>query len=1097
MPTAPPQKEEEKTTPVYERVVGRTDPLSRTVSRVFIVFGLLAQVAAWRLDSAVRTAYRTDWVAPQFAKRQEDSLFGCVNCWRLPSESWLWAHALTGGAAIILLLIAAVVFNRRHHGNDTPDGVGHLALGAGIAVVLIAIADVVVRQLAARGHGTGLVAVDSALDAVALLGIALIVIASAAGSESTTAGPYTLVRRVLLFLQRQRVNALGVVFLIAALMFVAQTSGQAIDSIRTWGFDSAHSIARLGFGIAAALLLSLVIYESAVLLTQVSEGQRTERVIRARIWFVSGAALLVFGAVLVAMGPFGYGPIVIGVIALILGVLELPDLKPTTPATVVATTDDAETQTRHDERVAEILAVIPLLVFAATGVAAAIDAALSRGAGHGLGPLLPTGILAAAAILMTAEPLPRTFNTPGWPALVAAVVIVGIASFLLVIFHSDVGAAALAVTSCLTALAYVIWVFWVEPSRKRPANACCSALSLPLAAAVGVGVFFAVHWDPFGSANTIGTLALISFALAFWLAALNYLIHKTFHWRPPKALWGIGLQHLPIVTLIAIAWLAAGAIRTPPTLHEARLAARQPVETAVGKEVILDAPTLSEAFDQWVNAQPELSQPANPGGPIPMFLVAAHGGGIRAAYWTALALDCLVGVSSDSFAPEKLQAGDEPTRQATCRTLRRAPGQQQTAANRIFVASGVSGGAVGLYAYARELISERSLGDGSWVDRQLGGDYSSATIGWALFHDVPNHWFGLNSHRGGQCGWKIGSRCMTADRAAILEDAFDRAWPEGAFSPLLRLAWDLRSSANKQVRAVARTVPLLITNATVTGGKARGVVSAVNFGTWPNLEAYDPGRGNFDTHPLAGTVEVVEAACATRDLPLSTAAFLGARFPYVSPSGHLSGQCRRSKGGALEADKSSACASAKAAVCEMRLVDGGYADNSGLFTIDALWPSLRQLVMNFNRASKRKIAPVIVELDNHYQAALDTELAARGTGAESVVPLVTAFGARNSMETFARALAYRLRPPGCTVTISPGLHPGLTAPLGWELSKGARDDLRDGLIRPHPTAVGATRYQPVLELRRLQQWLGAGSGALPILSPRLKLCIPTETFLKG
>jgi hypothetical protein len=85
---------------------------------------------------------------------------------------------------------------------------------------------------------------------------------------------------------------------------------------------------------------------------------------------------------------------------------------------------------------------------------------------------------------------------------------------------------------------------------------------------------------------------------------------------------------------------------------------------------------------------------------------------------------------------------------------------------------------------------------------------------------------------------------------------------------------------------------------------------------------------------------------------------------------------------------------------------------------------------------------VIVELENHYRASLDAEPSAGGLGAETTIPLMTALGARNSLETFGRALAFRLRPPGCTVTISPGLDPGLTAPLGWELSDGAREDLR-------------------------------------------------------
>jgi hypothetical protein len=279
-------------------------------------------------------------------------------------------------------------------------------------------------------------------------------------------------------------------------------------------------------------------------------------------------------------------------------------------------------------------------------------------------------------------------------------------------------------------------------------------------------------------------------------------------------------------------------------------------------------------------------------------------------------------------------------------------------------------------------------------------------------------------------------------------------------------------------------------NTTVTGGKARGVVSAANLGSWPRPVTEHPAFGSYDALSLAGTVEIVQAICLSRDLRLSTAALLAGRFPYVSSAGHISGHCRRSKGAPLGADARSECADAKASVCEMRLVDGGYAENSGLFTIDALWPSLRQLVVEYNsdKRHKRSIAPVFVELDNHYQASLGTELPAGGTGAESVVPLVTAFGARNSMETFARALAVRLRPPGCTITISPGLHPGLLAPLGWELSKGARDDLQDGLTRKHPIAARKDRFTPILQLRRLQEWLGGNQK--PQAQIPLTRCMP-------
>jgi hypothetical protein len=1083
----------------------------RLVQRLFLVLGILATVAAWRLDQAVSTAYRTEWVADKFVQRQEASLFGCEDCWRLPNRAGLWATAIIGAGSILLLLVAAVIFQYRNwnekgaqHEKGAQRSVFWVSVETGLAVIFqyrnwnekgaqrsvffwvkvetglitaLAIADGVVRYVAARGEDASWIAVGTVLNTIALALLALIVIAAAAGSSMSQEGPYTLVERAARFLFRQRVNVLALVLLTAALLFVAQSSGQAIDSIRTWTlFDSAHSTARLGFGIGATLLLSVVIYESAVQLTQVSNRDRdTWRLFPKKAFLRAGLLLLLIGILLVAEGPFGYGLIAIASLGLLLWLLDLPEFA----RRAAEAKDEAETEKKYDARIAEILAIAPLLLFAATGVAAAIDAALSRGRGNALGPLVPTAIRQ-----------PRRFDVPGWKSFMGAAAVGVATAIVFILLDSDFWAAVLALGGCVAVLAYIVWLLHIQPPKEEDPDACCPALSLPIAILVGLGLLVAVHWETFGSTNTIGTLSLVSFALAFWIAILNFFIFGTFHIRPPSALARLGFARLPVLTLVAIAWIAAGAIRPPPTLHEVRLTGRHAIATNQGSEVIPNAPTLSDAFNTWVRAQPEpIGETPDAQQPMPMFLVAAHGGGIRAAYWTALALDCLVGVSTAEFNP--LTARTEPGRKATCESRRRTRLEQQAAARRIFLASGVSGGAVGLYAYARQLIAAGWLEDGSWVDDRLGGDFASATVGWAMFHDVTNHWFGLNSHRGGDCALALGSVCFTADRAAIHEQAFDKVWPEGQFPPLLRLAWDLRSSTDEDAQAVARTVPLLITNATVTGGKARGVISAANLGAWPNLDAYDAGRGNFDTHPLAGTVEVVEVACATKDLALSTAALLGSRFPYVSPSGHVSGQCRRSEGQSLEADRGSPCASVRASICEMRLVDGGYAENSGLFTIDALWPSIRQLVVGYNRKHRRKIAPVIVELDNHYQVRLEAQLSASGMKDETTVPLLTAFGARNSMQTFARALAYRLRPPGCTVTISPGLHPGLTAPLGWELSEGARDDLRVGLTRPHPTEVGRGKERVVLDLRRMQLWLGA-EGTSAELPPDLTDCIPKE-----
>jgi len=64
---------------------------------------------------------------------------------------------------------------------------------------------------------------------------------------------------------------------------------------------------------------------------------------------------------------------------------------------------------------------------------------------------------------------------------------------------------------------------------------------------------------------------------------------------------------------------------------------------------------------------------------------------------------------------------------------------------------------------------------------------------------------------------------------------------------------------------------------------------------------------------------------------------------------------------------------------------------------------------------------------------------------------------------------YRLTPPSCTLTVSPGLHPGVMAPLGWELSDSAIKDLQDSLVRARSGVDDP--QQPLAVIRRLQKWL--------------------------
>ncbi len=741
-----------------------------------------------------------------------------------------------------------------------------------------------------------------------------------------------------------------------------------------------------------------------------------------------------------------------------------------------------------EQRSPEWVAITPLLAFAAASVSASVDAALSGGtSGESLLIALPAVILGALAILMTAEDLPPWLKAFTWR--VRSVVIVGAVvgtGLILILFGSTDGAAWFAALWLVVLVGYAIWLFRGVHDTSASASPLSASMT-PLAVGAAAALFVAVHVDPIGVGRALGVLTLANVALAGFVAFFFFLVRLTHRYRPPQLLWWFGFRQLPVLSLVLFWWIAVG-LAGSDTLHDIRILDRRTVTTSTGKEVLAPKPKLADAFAAWTATQPELKAD-QAGDPIPLVLVAAHGGGIRAAYWTASTLDCIVGVSSAGTDRAKLKSADDAERIRTCEGTRRTEAQQRVAAGRLFLVSGVSGGAVGLYAYARQMLHNGWLADGSWVDTRLAPDFASPAVAWALFHDVPNRLLGLEPDRGG-CQRYVHRACWTSDRAAVLEDAFDDAWEVPAKEAMLRRVYDLRSSTDEKARNNASIVPVLVTNATLTGGNTRGISSAVDLGAWPRADKADRKPRN-DPLPLAGTMEVTDALCGRDDIRLSTAALLAARFPFVTPSGHVPGRCGESDEHPPKDEPDlEGCGHRPAAACDGSFVDGGYVENSGLFTIIAVWPSLRAEVLKYNANHERKIAPLIIELDNHYQAAIPTTVPAGGSRAETLIPIQTAFGGRNAMQTYARAAARRLLPDSCAVTISPSLHPGLIAPLGWELSPSARDDLRAGRIEPPPAATENQRTAQIERLRLLQERLAGEDEERVGLEPLIKDCLP-------
>ncbi len=214
-------------------------------------------------------------------------------------------------------------------------------------------------------------------------------------------------------------------------------------------------------------------------------------------------------------------------------------------------------------------------------------------------------------------------------------------------------------------------------------------------------------------------------------------------------------------------------------------------------------------------------------GPYPVYLVAAGGGGIRAAYWTAGILT-------------SLQDRDPHFARHT------------------FAISGVSGGSFGAMAFvglatggdacrvtSGELPAAWPLAAQASV--LLAGDFLAPSLGAMLYPDLVQRFFPVAVPR--------------ADRALAFEERWENRWREMVGDDWLAQSYEALSPPAPECDR-----PLLLLNATTVAGGKRALVA-----------------------PLPVTPQEFPDAIDVRSIvPLgmrkSTAAHLSARFMYVSPA---------------------------------------------------------------------------------------------------------------------------------------------------------------------------------------------------------------------
>lgn len=388
-----------------------------------------------------------------------------------------------------------------------------------------------------------------------------------------------------------------------------------------------------------------------------------------------------------------------------------------------------------------------------------------------------------------------------------------------------------------------------RPWARSRRTARVSVLAVLLMFGVSALVLAAVWFGQETAARALGAPALLLFAFGSWTVFGSIVLV----YLPRSAGWP-SLALLPLfAALLASIW------------NENHFVARND-----GPPPAVRRPGLAEDFRAW-----QAARGAHRGEPV--YLVAAAGGASRAAFWAGTLLL-------------------ELERQARSQGRRFAPN--------VYAMSGVSGGSLGLAAFAGSLAvadagAEASAGaDAASTDYAaiagrvasfLSQDYLAPLVGYLLYPDLLARFSPIP--------------CLSCDRSLALEGAWQRDWarrfPDSPARdwfarPLLALGADAHGRA-------AGSLPRLLLNATAASEGRRVVQANLDF---VPPQAYDLFGGSPD-----------EPALATSRLSLAQAVHNSARFPYISPA---------------------ALVETSAGEPWDYLVDGGYFENSGAATLNAM-----------------------------------------------------------------------------------------------------------------------------------------------------------------
>jgi Flp pilus assembly protein TadD len=423
------------------------------------------------------------------------------------------------------------------------------------------------------------------------------------------------------------------------------------------------------------------------------------------------------------------------------------------------------------------------------------------------------------------------------------------------------------------------------------------------------------------------------------------------------------------------------------------------------------------SFEAWYSRRADKEWYRQRGEPYPVFLVSAAGGGIYAAYYAA---------------------------QVLARLQDRCPNFAQ----HVFAISGVSGGSLGaaVFSALSKDMARNGAVDLCSFDRHRSGpmenragavlrrDLLTPLIAAGLFPDFLQRFLPFP--------------VFSFDRARAFNAAVTRSYadalpgrPNPFSEPFLKL-WNVSGSA-----------PALILNTThVTSGLR---VPIAPFKTAPQSMMYADNKttGQEDFYDLLlgrpGVFGPEPLGPIARDIDLATAVGISARFPWIAPAASLNVEMNKTVW--LSASQTKVV---KVGPQTIRLVDGGYYDNSGMDTLLNLLNDLKYMeVKDESPATKRPFVKFFIVSIAGFRSSEDQSW----SGVSELMSPIRAMLSTREQRGFDGIFrgwndAYHCFGKGCADRVGDWFfldQDDFALPLGWQLADTSRSVIDLQTRDPH------------------------------------------------